>query len=220
MVHAIFSRFGLMLVLLVIQVVILLGVFQWFEEFLPHFFGGTVLVSFVMVVGLLNSKINPTAKITWLIVLLLVPVFGVLLFLYTQGNFGHRVLKTRVNEMITDTRNMIPQDGNVLERFCAENQGAAALARYVHRSGCYPVFDKTAVTYFPLGEDKFEEMLKQLEAAEHFIFMEYILSWTKGSCGGACWKYWPGKPPGEWTSGSCMMAPASLPYCPMITRNG
>ncbi len=93
MVHAIFSRFGLMLVLLVIQVVILLGVFQWFEEFLPHFFGGTVLVSFVMVVGLLNSKINPTAKITWLIVLLLVPVFGVLLFLYTQGNFGHRVLK-------------------------------------------------------------------------------------------------------------------------------
>ncbi len=175
MVHAIFSRFGLMLVLLVIQVVILLGVFQWFEEFLPHFFGGTVLVSFVMVVGLLNSKINPTAKITWLIVLLLVPVFGVLLFLYTQGNFGHRVLKTRVNEMITDTRNMIPQDGNVLERFCAENQGAAALARYVHRSGCYPVFDKTAVTYFPLGEDKFEEMLKQLEAAEHFIFMEYFI---------------------------------------------
>ena len=31
------------------------------------------------------------------------------------------------------------------------------------------------VTYFPLGEKKFEEMLKQLETAEHFIFLEYFI---------------------------------------------
>lgn len=37
------------------------------------------------------------------------------------------------------------------------------------------MYDKTLVTYFPLGEDKFEEMLRQLEAAEHFIFMEYFI---------------------------------------------
>ena len=39
-IHAIFSRFGLVLMLLILQVLILLSIFQWLEEFLPHIFGG------------------------------------------------------------------------------------------------------------------------------------------------------------------------------------
>ncbi len=37
------------------------------------------------------------------------------------------------------------------------------------------MFENTAVTYFPLGERKFEAMLAELEKAEHFIFLEYFI---------------------------------------------
>ena len=93
MIHAVFSRFGLILLLLILQVLFLFSIFQWFEEFLPHIFGGAVVLTFIMVIYLLNSKMNPTAKITWLIVIMLLPVFGVLLFLYTQSDIGHRIFK-------------------------------------------------------------------------------------------------------------------------------
>ncbi len=174
-IHAVFSRFGLILLLLTAQIFILFGIFGWFEEFLPHIFGGTILLTFVMVIYLLNSRINPTAKITWLIVIMLLPVFGVLLYLYTQSDIGHRALKARVNQIIMGTKESIVQQENVMERLSKEKPGVAKLADYMHRSGCHPVFDKTSVTYFPLGEDKFDEMLKQLEAAKHFIFMEYFI---------------------------------------------
>lgn len=174
-IHAIFSRFGLILLLLIVQVFILFGIFQWFEEFLPHILGGTMLFTFVMVIYLLNSRMNPTAKITWLIVIMLLPVFGVLLYLYTQTEIGHRVLKKRINQIITDTKESIPQSDEVMERLAGENPGVAALAHYMHRSGCHPVYENTSVVYFPLGEDKFDEMLKQLEEAKHFIFMEYFI---------------------------------------------
>lgn len=134
-----------------------------------------MLFSFVMVICLLNSAMNPTAKITWLIVIMLLPVFGVLLFAYTQSDIGHRALKARINQLITNTKESIPQSRDVMERLSEENKGAAALSHYIHRSGCHPVYENTSVTYFPLGEDKFEEMLKQLKAAEHFIFMEYFI---------------------------------------------
>ena len=173
--HAIFSRFGLFLVLLVVQALILLSIFQWFEEFLPHIFGGTILFTFIMVVYLLNSRINPTAKITWLIAIMLLPVFGVLLFLYTRSDIGHRALKARTNQIISETKESIPQSGEVMERFKKDDPGAASLAHYIHRSGCHPVYENTAVTYFPLGEDKFEEMLRQLDKAKHFIFMKYFI---------------------------------------------
>lgn len=173
--HAIFSRFGLILFLLFIQVRFLFDIFLWFEDFLPHVMGGSVLFTFIMVVYLLNSRLNPTAKITWLIVIMLLPVFGVLLFLYTQSNIGHRALKKWVNDVIAESKSCIAQETGVMERFTRENCGAASLARYIQRSGCYPVYEKTAVTYFPSGEEKFGEMLVQLEAAEHFIFMEYFI---------------------------------------------
>lgn len=38
-VHAIFSRFGLVLVLLLLQAFALFSLLQWFGELLPHYFG-------------------------------------------------------------------------------------------------------------------------------------------------------------------------------------
>ena len=174
-VHAIFSRFGLMLLLLLLQFFFLFSIFYWFRGLWPHVYGGTILFSAVMVIYLLNSRINSTAKVTWLIVIMLLPVFGLFLFLYTQSDIGHRALKKRMNDIIADTKERIPQSEEVMDMLSEENPGVTALAHYMQRSGCHPVYDKTSVTYFPLGEKKFEEMLKQLEEAKHFIFMEYFI---------------------------------------------
>ena len=113
-VHAIFSRMGLILLLLIFQIFLLFGVFRWFENFLPHIFGGTILFTVGMVLYLLNSSIDPTAKITWLIVIMLMPVFGALLFWYTQSNLGNRALKARLNQLISQTKESIPQSEEVL----------------------------------------------------------------------------------------------------------
>ncbi len=175
-VHMVFSRLGLIVFLLAIQVLLLFSIFQWFEEFLPHILGGTALFTAVMVLYLLNShRLDPISKITWLIVIMLLPVFGALLFWYTQSDIGHRAVKTRLSQLTEQTKGIIPQSEQTADRLAQEAPGTAALARYIRRSGCYPVFERTAVTYFPIGEEKWYEMLRQLEQAEHFIFLEYFI---------------------------------------------
>ena len=171
----IFSRSGLILVLLVVQVLFLFSIFHWFEEFLPHIYGGVVIFTVFMVLYLLNSSMDPTAKITWLVVVMLLPVFGALLFLYTQKNIGHRALRDHYAQLNKETEKSLTQNTETEKALRQSDPGAAALARYVGRSGCYPVYDHTSVTYFPLGEDKFKEMLIQLEKAEKFIFLEYFI---------------------------------------------
>lgn len=174
-IRAIFSRLGMILLLLVVQVLFLFSIFRWFEMSLPHILGGTVIFSSVMVLYLLNSQIDPTAKITWLIVIMLMPVFGALLLLYTQSDIGHRALKDRLNKLVSDTQKSIPQTDEVMQAISEKNPGAASLAHYIHSTGCYPVFNQTAVSYFPIGEDMFDEMLQQLEQAKHFIFLEFFI---------------------------------------------
>lgn len=104
LIHAIFSRFGLVLVLLVLQFGALFSLMRWFSNLLPHYLGGTLLVTAAMMVYLLNQDMNNSVRIPWLVVTALAPVLGVLLFCYTKEDVGHRMLKKRLLELEGQTR--------------------------------------------------------------------------------------------------------------------
>ena len=176
LVHAIFSRFGLILILLLLQALALFSLLRWFGGLLPHYLGGTLLVTAAMMVYLLNQDMDNSVRITWLVVTALAPVLGVPLFWYTKADIGHRVLRKRLMELEGQTRAQLPQDERAVRRLEAEDPGAASLTRYLRgRGGGFPVYQNTAVTYFPGGEAKFEELLRQLETAKKYIFLEYFI---------------------------------------------
>ena len=176
LVHAIFSRFGLVLVLLLLQAFALFSLLRWFGGLLPHYLGGTLLVTAAMMVYLLNQDMDNSVRITWLVVTALMPVLGVPLFWYTKADIGHRVLRKRLMELEGQTRAQLPQDEHAVRRLEEEDPGAASLTRYLRgRGGGFPVYQNTAVTYFPGGEAKFEELLRQLETAKKYIFLEYFI---------------------------------------------
>ena len=174
-IHMIFSRFGIILLLLVIQVLFLLGLFFKFRQLAPHYLGFATLFYLVMIVVLVNSDHDASAKITWLIVMMVFPVFGALLYLYTSVELGHRALKKRMLSIMARTRQAIPQEQRVLEKVEAASPELADLQYYVNHTGCFPVYENTRVKYFPLGEEMFEAMLAELQKAERFIFLEYFI---------------------------------------------
>jgi len=175
LVHIIFSRLGLILLLFIVQVLFLLGLFYWFRNFLPHVMGSAIVFVIIMVIYLFNSDFDSDVKLTWLMVIMLVPLFGALFLLYTRLDIGHGAVKLRLQKLIEDTKEILPQSDRVMEKLREDNPESAALEHYIGRTGCYPVYDNTKVTYFPLGEDKFSALLQQLRQAEHFIFLEYFI---------------------------------------------
>ena len=176
LIHAIFSRFGLVLVLLVLQFGALFSLMRWFSGLLPHYLGGTLLVTAAMMVYLLNQDMNNSVRIPWLVVTALAPVLGVLLFCYTKEDVGHRMLKKRLLELEGQTRSQLPQNKKTGKALDADCPGAASLAQYLRgRGGGFPVYENTQVTYFPSGEAKFAALLPQLESATQYIFLEYFI---------------------------------------------
>ncbi|WP_223450467.1 PLD nuclease N-terminal domain-containing protein [Faecalibacterium prausnitzii] len=117
LIHAIFSRFGLVLVLLVLQFGALFSLMRWFSNLLPHYLGGTLLVTAAMMVYLLNQDMNNSVRIPWLVVTALAPVLGVLLFCYTKEDVGHRMLKKRLLELEGQTRGQLAQDKKASTRW-------------------------------------------------------------------------------------------------------
>ena len=173
--HMVFSRIGIIVLLLLFQLFLVFAAFYRLNAYLPHFVIFTTVFSAFQGLYLLNTDADPSAKITWLLVILLMPAVGAPLYCYTRSNLGMRMLKKRLNYLVETTENSIPQNRDVLNRLRKENPGAAALAHYLHRTGCYPVYDHTEVKYYPLGEDKWADLLEALQQAEHFIFLEYFI---------------------------------------------
>ena len=173
--RAIFSRTGLSLLLFLLQAGLLVSVMVWFQEWQTQVMGGSLVLTAVAVLVVLNSDLEPTAKLTWLAVMALFPVFGALFYWYTRRDVGHRLLKRIMAERQLQSLHQIDQEPSVMKALAAREPGAAGMARYVRRSGCFPVFTGTGATYFPSGERFFEQVLIELEKAETFIFLEYFI---------------------------------------------
>ena len=135
MIHAIFSRFGLVLILLLLQVGLLFSIFRWFGNLWPHYFGGSVVVTSAMVIYLLNSKMDNSAKITWMVVVAIAPVVGIPMFFYVKSNFGHNILRKRLLELEDQLRGWLPQSQKAVEQLKALEPGAASLAKYLYGRG-------------------------------------------------------------------------------------
>ena len=111
----VFSRVGLISLLLILQVALIFAVMLWFYKILPHLLVVQGLFVAVMVLILINSRADASSKITWLILIMSAPLFGTLMYVYVRMDVGHRLLRDRLRGIIGETKNLLPQEPPALE---------------------------------------------------------------------------------------------------------
>lgn len=171
----VFSRVGLMIVLLLLQLNILLSVYGWFAEYFRWFAVVQAIFSICMVLYLFNCGMDSSAKLTWLVLIMMFPIPATIMLYFTQNEIGQKAVKVRVGQLIGETKEKLIQSEETLKKSEIVNSATDDLCRYMNQSGCFPLWENTEVTYFPLGEDKFAAMLEELKKAEKFIFLEYFI---------------------------------------------
>ena len=105
----------------------------------------------------------------------ILPLPGAAMLLFTQADLGHRKLKERVDGRIAETKHVLLQEPGVLEELEQEKDGTEDLVHYLNRSGCFPAYHDTEVTYFPLGDCQFPVLMEDLEKAEQYIYLESFI---------------------------------------------
>jgi cardiolipin synthase len=171
----VFSRTMMITVLLLANfALVFLLIFKLIEG-LPILFGSVILFTAVMELIILNSPDHVNIKLTWCVIVAVLPLFGAAMYFFIRYDLGNCVSKRLVEASIRIGQPFVPEQQELLRKIEAEDQNLYNLATYLDRYALAPVYENTAVKYFPLGEDKFAELLVQLEKAEKFIFMEYFL---------------------------------------------
>lgn len=173
--HIIFSRTALVVVLLLIQIGIFIGTISMLEEHATSVYIGLIVLSMMVIVYIINRKENPAFKMSWILFVLLIPIVGTAFYIFVLIQPGTSYIKKKLFVLRDETAPYMKQNRHLIEELRLSKPANANLAHYMSKVCGFPVHRNTKVTYFPLGEDKFVEMKIQLENAKKFIFMEYFI---------------------------------------------
>ncbi len=155
---------------LIIQVSITLFIYLFLgrQLWIVNTFYGVLRI--VLVLGLIKNSIHYSYTLPWLIILLLLPVVGTLMYVIIGRNKIRSQLLKRIIKSEKNSKKYLIQNEKV--RLEIENNSRI---RYLCDFAGYPVTKNNEVSYYPIGELAFQEMLKDLKKAKKFIFLEYFI---------------------------------------------
>lgn len=123
------------------------------------------ILSFFIILRIVSSDINPEYKISWIIPVLALPVFGTFFYLLYHQNNVTKKRKRIYNEIITDRNTLLNEIPNELDY---------KEIKYLNKNG-WRYYRNSKINLLNSGEEKLESLIKDLKKAEKFIFLEYFI---------------------------------------------
>lgn len=168
----IFNRFFIM-------VLIILAQFAWLAVELLKLadYSEVISIAFMILSALMALFVvyrndNPAYKMGWVLLICLLPVLGSAMYLFFGNKRPSRSIRKKVHPVEQAHLNDARQEMDLEEE---KDVRVRRTMEYISDKGPYPAWDNTSTRYYKSGEDAFEDMLVDLEKAEHFIFMEYFI---------------------------------------------
>ncbi|WP_346903660.1 PLDc N-terminal domain-containing protein, partial [Faecalicatena contorta] len=171
----VFSRTALILLLVVVQFLLMLGIATYLRDYVVYVYSAMNILGAVIVIYIINQRGNPAFNMTWVLLILIFPVFGCLFYLYVKSQLGTRYIGKRLGRLKLDTWQYMEQKQEIIDDLRLSKPANANLAHYMKHQLGFPTYRNTKATYFACGEEKFTVLLERLEKAEKFIFLEYFI---------------------------------------------
>ena len=162
-------------ILLLLQLLLLFGLLYDFAEQYAFAYTLSMVLGVLTVIIILNRKGNPDHKIPWIIFILLLPIFGISVFLLWGGGRVAPHIKKRMRLCEARYLRYLKDDSAVRDRLGYYDLMHARQADYLTRESGYPLYDKSSTEYCPSGEAFLPRVLEELQKAEKYIFIEFFI---------------------------------------------
>jgi len=181
---AVYNRFFIFFISVLLQICVY--VFTLFlidynaGVYVQFFFGA---ISLIAVVWLINRTDRPTARLNWIVLILVFPVVGIMMYLSFGDGRPTRKMNAKIQAVKCDKKTLFSTSPRVKTKLQMAGR-AAAVGNYLTQTLNFPAFDDGNVTYYANGEELFEEMLAAIKTAKKFILAEYFIvaggeMWTR-----------------------------------------
>ena len=173
--RVLFSRYMLSALLILLEIGLLTYLIVEMSYYSIAFLLFVAFIDFAVLISIINADYNPEYRVTWMAVVMLVPVLGAVLYLL----FRRRTMSRKEQKLALGILGEINRYGDDTENLNDLGE-KDALARgkacgILASDPAARLYRASSSTFYPTGESMFLDMISALGNAEHFIFLEYFI---------------------------------------------
>lgn len=135
----------------------------------------TTILAAITVIVIINRRGNPDHKITWIVFILVFPLFGITVFLLWGGGRVLPHIKKKMRVCESHYMPFLEDDSAVMQKLKYYDLIHSRQAEYLTRESGYPLYDRTLTEFVSPGEAFLPRLLDELRAAERYIFIEFFI---------------------------------------------
>ncbi|MBP1754475.1 MAG: putative rane protein [Firmicutes bacterium] len=130
------------------------------------------VLSIIIVVGLVNDNRNASYKISWICIIAALPITGHIMFML-WGNRRSKIEKGILAKLQRGTQ-FLDYDPEVVKQFTQKYPTKSRTARYLETNS-FPLYKNNRVDYYPMGEDVFDAIFKEIARAQNFVLINFFI---------------------------------------------
>ena len=135
----------------------------------------SVVLGIITVITIINRRGNPDHKISWIVFILVFPIFGITVFLLLGGGRVLPHIKKRMRICEARYKHYLKDNNEVLQSLKYYDMLHSRQAEYLIRESGYPIYNNTSTEFVSPVEDLLPKLLEELEKAEKYIFLEFFI---------------------------------------------
>ena len=145
---------------------------KWLAPYAPLIVSLLSGAAVFMVLFIVIKRDESTYKLLWLLIILTMPLVGALLYLFFGNKRTAKPLKKRLQSVESSGD---PHPLPVGETPFAGEKRMEQTIRWLERKTGYPLCKAQPVRYYPLGDNMFPDMLRDMKSAKRSIYIEYFI---------------------------------------------
>ena len=145
---------------------------KWLAPYAPLIVSLLSVAAVFMVLFIVIKRDESTYKLLWLLIILTMPLVGALLYLFFGNKRTAKPLKKRLQGVESSGD---PHPLPTGETPFAGEKRMEQTIRGLERKTGYPRCKARPTRYYPLGDDMFPDMLRDMKSAKRSIYIEYFI---------------------------------------------
>ena len=179
----VFGRMSLVAIAIIAQLLFSTTLPFFLNYFYPETFGDiyviidliVTFVGFVMIVAIINSKMIVEGKLIWVIIFLMFPLFGLVIyrmFVWKKAPLRNRRYFNQVKYKVQMLNKKSVVENSEMKEKLGKYYGQF---EYIYQATNLKIYQNTKVDFLSTGEKFYDELLENLKKARNYIFMEYFI---------------------------------------------
>ena len=128
------------------------------------------VIGICLIIFLVKDNKNYSYNMPWIILILLFPLIGTLLYIIIGNNRRRSRILKKIKAKEKDSIRFINKE-KIDEDMIGDNN----ILKYLNNHCKYPISNNSNISYYKSGEEAYPVILEELSKAKNFIFLEYFI---------------------------------------------